>query len=279
MRIISSLAGSAVALLLAATSAHAATTAYPAWQSTIKYTKTSTGASGYGNLARVTSTVLYDPSTDTYTIRDTGSLTTKSSFAPANIDAGSSNATFTVYKKVNGSTTETFRLLNSGATTQGVTLTYVQYGQWRRATTGSTGTSVNDTYVVFGSKSPASAVTSGTGHYATALDGTFVNKNGAYAVSGTGTFDADFLHRMISYSSTATGTPEAGGSAINFGTMTGTGSISTYSATFRGTGTANGNGYTMDVNGNFYGPNADEIGGVFNIRGNGGNGTGVIVGN
>ena len=35
----------------------------------------------------------------------------------------------------------------------------------------------------------------------------------------------------------------------------------------------------MDVAGNFYGPAAQEIGGTFRIRGNNGNGTGVIAGN
>ncbi len=95
------------------------------------------------------------------------------------------------------------------------------YGQWRRTSTSGTTTSVNDTYVVFGSKSPSSAVTSGTGHYSTVLDGTFVNKNGAYAVNGTGTFDANFGSGTIAYSTTARRTPETGGTAILFGTMTG----------------------------------------------------------
>jgi hypothetical protein len=35
----------------------------------------------------------------------------------------------------------------------------------------------------------------------------------------------------------------------------------------------------MDVNGNFYGPAAEEMGGVFVLRGNKGNGVGAIVGN
>jgi hypothetical protein len=61
--------------------------------------------------------------------------------------------------------------------------------------------------------------------------------------------------------------------------MTGSGSIAVKSSGFAGSGVTNGSGYAMDVNGNFYGPAADEIGGVFHIKGNGGNGTGAIVGN
>jgi hypothetical protein len=269
----------ASAALLLATSAQAATT-YPAIQSTIKYSKSSTAVSGFGNFTRATSSVVYDAATDTYTLRDTGSLTTTSSFGPADIDGSASNSTFTVYRRSSAGFTETFRLLNQGAGNPLIVLTYVDYGQWRRATlvTGGT-TNINDTYVVFGTKSPSSAVTSGSASYSTILDGTFVNSTGNYSVSGTGTFNANFGAGTISYSSVATGTPETIGVAINFGTLTGTGSIASSGARFSGTGSYNGSGYAMDVNGNFYGPAADEIGGVFRLRGNGGNGTGAIVGN
>ncbi len=269
----------AAAALLLATSAQAVTT-YPGIQSTIKYSKSSTAVSGFGNFTRATSSVVYDPATDTYTVRDTGSLTTTSSFAPADIDGAASDATFTVYRRSTSGFTETFRLLNQGAGNPLIVLTYVDYGQWRRATlvTGGT-TNINDTYVVFGTRSPSSAVTSGNASYSTILDGTFVNKTGNYAVSGTGTFNANFGAGTLDYSSTATGTPETFGVAINFGTLTGSGLIASSSARFSGTGVYNGSGYAMDVNGNFYGPAATEIGGVFRLRGNGGNGTGAIVGN
>ena len=275
MRIINSVAATSVALFLAAAPAEAATTKIPAMQSTIQYSKTSTAASGFGNYTRATSQVVYDSATDTYTVRDTGSLTTTSTFAPANIT--STTANYTTYTKTSGSTTETLRLLNSGAPL--ISLTYVDYGRWRRATTASGTTSVNDTYVVFGTKSPTSAVTSGTATYSTIVDGTFVNKTGSYAVSGTGTFGADFTAGTITYSTTASAMPETSGTAFSFGTMTGTGSIATASSSFKGTGAVNGSGYAMDVAGNFYGPAADEIGGLFRIKGNGGNGTGVIAGN
>jgi hypothetical protein len=267
------------AALLLAASANAATT-YTGWQSTIKYSKTATAASSFKNGSRITTQVIYDAATDTYTLRDTGSTTLKSSFAPADIDAGASDATFTVYEKVSGSTTETFRLLNQSPTNPLIVLSYVDYGQWRRATTTSGTTSINDTYVVFGTKTArADMPHSGNATYNTVLDGTFVNKTGNYAISGTGTIDADFATGAISYSSTANATPETIGTAFAFGTMTGTGSIAFNSSSFKGRGTTNGSGYSMDVNGGFYGPGAAEVGGVFTLKGNGGNGTGAIVGN
>lgn len=268
-----------LAALLFTSAAVAAPTKYSALQSTIKYSSsTPTSATGFKNFARATSTVTYNSATDTYTIRDTGSLSIVSSFAPADIDAGASDANFTVYDKSSGSTVETFRLLNPGAPL--IALTYVDYGQWRRSTTASGTTTTNDTYLVFGSKTPKSAIPhSGSANYTTILDGTWIDKTGAYAVSGTGTFSADFLNGSIGYSTTATGLRESDSVALAFGTMTGTGSIAYKSATFNGNGTTNGSGYKMDLMGGFYGPSYEEIGGIARITGNGGNGEGAIVGN
>lgn len=272
----------ATAALFVATAAQAAPTTYPGWQVTQKYTTRATAGPcnfntaitcGYSNYARATSSVVYDPATDTYTVRDTGSTAIKSSFGPANIS--SSDPTYVTYSKNSGA--ETFRILNSAGVNPLIDLTYVNYGKWRRTTTSGALTNVNDTYLVWGTRTPAAAVASGTGSYSTVLDGTFVNKDGVYDVSGTGTFDANFGTGMISYSSTATGAPESSGSAINFGTMTGAGHVS--KGNFAGTGAVNGSGYSMDVNGAVYGPAHEEIGGVFVLRGNRGNGVGAIVGN
>lgn len=269
-------AAAAMAALLFSVSAQA--TNIPANQATIRYSKTATAASGFGNFTRATSKVVYDPVADTYTLRDTGNVALTSTFGPA--DVTSSNTSFVTYTKTSGSTTETFRLLNNNASNPLIVLTYVDYGQWRRATTASGTTSVNDTYVVFGTKT-ASTPTSGTGNYTTVLDGTWVDKTGSYAVSGTGTFTAYFGTGQIAYSSTASATPETIGTAFSFGTMTGSGSINYRGAAFTGTGSYNGSGFSMDVSGNFYGPAAQEIGGVFHLRSNliKGGGAGAIVGN
>jgi len=265
----------AAAVLVLATSASAAPTNQPAWQSTIKYSTTSTGASGFGNYARATSKVVYDPVGGTYVVRDTGSLTTTATFGPANLISSAGN--FSTY----GTPTNSFRRLNQSPSNTLIALTYVDYGQWRRTSTVGGTTSVNDTYLVWGSRTPnASIPRSGGATYTTAVDGTFVNKDGAYAVAGSGTFSASFATNggTITYSQTATGTKEAGSGTIAFGTMTGAGSISFRSGIFNGTGVTDAEGYKMDLTGNFYGPAAQEIGGLFRITGNGGNGQGAIVG-
>lgn len=272
----------ASAALFIATAAQAAPTTYPGWQVTQKYTTRATAGPcnfntaitcGYSNYARATSSVIYDPATDTYTVRDTGSTAIKSSFGPANI--ASSDPTYTTYSKNSGK--ETFRILTATGVNPLIELSYANYGKWRRTSTSGALTNVNDTYLVWGSKTPAAAVASGTGSYSTVLDGTFVNKDGVFSVSGTGTFDADFGAGTILYSSTATGTPEVSGAAISFGTMTGSGHVAR--GNFAGTGATNGSGYAMDVNGTFFGPAHEEVGGVFVLRGNRGTGVGAMVGN
>ncbi len=268
----------AVAALFAGTSALAAPANVSALQGTITYKNSSSGPSYFSPFARVTSKVVYDSATGTYTLRDTGNPALTSTFGPANITG--SDAAFTYYSKSSGSNVETFRLLNLGAGNPSIALTYVQYGQWRRSSTSGGVTSTNDTYVVFGTKTPASALPhTGSAVYSTVLDGTYVNRNGVYEVDGAGSLTANFGAGTIGYSATLTGTREGGGTNIAFGTLTGAGTISFGSSGFKGTGTTNGSGYKLDVNGNFYGPTAQEIGGIFRLTGNGGNGTGAIVGN
>jgi hypothetical protein len=264
---------SAAAAVLVSASADAAPVNLPAWQSTIKYSTTSTGASGYGNYARATSKVVYDSAAGTYVVRDTGSLTTTATFGPSNLVSSSGN--FSTY----GTATNSFRRLNQSPSNTLIALTYVDYGQWRRTSTASGTTSVNDTYLVWGSRTPSANIPrTGSASYSTIVDGTFVNKDGAYAVNGSGSLTATFDTASIAYSATATGTKEIGPGSIAFGTMTGTGSISFAAGMFRGTGTADTQGYKMDVVGNFYGPAAQEIGGLFRITGNSGQGQGAIVG-
>ncbi len=262
----------AAAGLALAASAEAAPFNLPAWQSTVKYSTTSTGASGFRNYARATSKVVYDAAAGTYVIRDTGSLSTTETFGPSNQTA--TNATFTTY----GTATDSFRRLNLSGANPLIVLSYVDYGQWRRTSTANGTTNVNDTYLVWGSRTPTANIPTGSAIYNTVVDGTFVNKDGAYAVGGSGTLTANFGAASLTYSTTATGTKEVGIGSINFGTMTGTGSITARNAGFTGVGTADAEGYAMGLTGNFYGPAAQEVGGLFRITGNNGQGQGAIVG-
>lgn len=254
----------AVAALLTGVSAQAAPTNLSGQQSTITYSTKSGVTSGFGNYARATSAVVYDPATDTYTVRDTGSLTTTSTFGPSDISSTSGN--FTIYSKNGG--TETFRLLNKSA----VGLTYVDYGEWKRSSTTSGTTSVNDTYLVFGNKTPRAAVPrTGSASYTTMYDGNLVDKNGEHALGGTGSMTANWGTGSLNYTATITGAPAG---TLNFA---GNGSINFRSAGF--TTTTTSGGYSFAQYGNFYGPAANEVGGLFRLWNRTSAGQGAFVGN
>jgi hypothetical protein len=254
----------AAAALLIGVSAQAAVVNLPGQQSTIRYSTTSGVTSGFRNYARATSKVVYDSGTDTYTVRDTGSLAITSSFGPG--DISSSTPMFTTYSKNSGA--ETFRLLNQSA----LSLTYVDYGEWKRTSTASGTTTTNDTYVVFGTKTPrASMPHSGGALYSTIYDGNFVDKDGEHALDGTGSMSADFLNGTLNYSAAINGAP---GGALAF---SGSGSINYNSSGF--TTTDSSSGYTLSQYGNFYGPGLEEVGGLFRLNSSTGNGQGAFVGN
>jgi hypothetical protein len=252
----------AAAALVISGSAHAATN-LPGQQSTIRYSTTGGVTSGFRNYARATSTIIYDSGTDTYTIRDTGSLAITSSFGPG--DISSSDPNFTYYSKNSGA--ETFRLFNQSA----ISLTYVDYGEWKRTSTANGTTSTNDTYLVWGSKTPRNTPLSGTGSYTTLYDGNFVDKNGEHALGGNGTMTATWGSSTLDYTATINGAP--GGSLA----FAGSGSINFRSMGFSTSNTTSG--YTLTQNGNFYGPNAEEVGGLFRLTSSTGNGQGAFVGN
>lgn len=231
-----------------------------AQQSTIKYSTTSGVSNYFSNYARATSTVVYDPVANTYTIRDTGSPTTKSTFGPT----GTTSGNFTIYTK---SPTETFRVLNKGA----VALTYVDFGEWRRSSTVGATTNSNDTYLVWGSKTPKGALT-GSASYTTLYDGSFIDKNGAHALDGTGGIMANFGSGTLSYTATINGVPVVGPLAF-----AGNGVISSWTQSFTTNNTTSG--YTLSQYGDFYGPHGEEVGGLFHLSGGTkGNGQGAFAG-
>jgi len=253
--------------------------AFPAWQATTNYElKTGGGAQFYSNHARANSTVRYDAATGAYIVRETGDATKTYSLSAANKVGAESNATYTVYRTISGGTTNTFRLYNPVA----LTLTYASYGTWRQSTPGigyQGATKVYDTYFVYGIKTAGADVPrSGTGNYSAVLDGTFVNKNGPYALSGNGAFTANWVAGTISYSATPVGTPTSG-PVINFGTVGGNGTINFSNASFSGRNDRTINAtYGMDLSGYFFGPAAAEIGAAFKLSGGGGTGSGVMIG-
>lgn len=256
---------------------------FQAVQSTVKQQYATSGPNankptGFGNQARATSTVRYDAATNSYIVRDTGDVSATSSFGPANKVVGESDATYTVYRKTAGGSTETFTMLNAGAGNPAIQLSYATFAHWRKVTPGSGTAAQSDTYLVYGFKTDkASMPTTGTGSYTTLLDGTYSDKDRSYDIDGTGSVTANFGTGGLTFGATMTGTPTSG-PALAFGTINGSGTIKSTASSFSASG-ANAT-YTMDMSGYFYGPSADEIGGVFSLKGpkGTGSGNGAMVG-
>jgi hypothetical protein len=257
---------------------------FQAIQSTVKQQFAPSGPNAnkptyYSNQARATSTVRYDAATKSYIVRDTGNANATSSFGPANKVAAESNATFTVYRKSGGGSTETFKMLNAGAANPAIKLSYATFAEWRKDTPGGGiggATARSDTYLVYGFKTAKDSMPiTGTASYATYLDGTYSDKNRSYDIDGTGSVSANFGTGGLSFSATATGTAPSA-PALVFGTISGTGSIKSTGSSFTAAGS--NTTYRIDMSGYFYGPGADEIGANFSLTGPGGNGNGAMVG-
>lgn len=215
--------------------------------------------------------VRYDARSETYTLND-GS--TDYTFAKEEIVASKTTSAYTFYR--DSATGSTLKLLNQSASNPVIALTYVTYGNWTIKPTAPILT--NQNYVVFGSKTPAASMPrSGSATYGAIIDGLYHNSSGNYVLSGKASFTANFASNVIGVSVTPVG-KSASGSVIQFGTMTGSGYIDSATASFTAQTAYFGN-TRFASQGNFYGPKASEIGGVFTLTSkDGGAGAGAFVG-
>jgi hypothetical protein len=208
-------------------------------------------------------TISYNATSQTYTLYDyDGGPGT--SYSPSKIVASQSSAAYTFYR--DPSTGSTLKLLNDSASNPVIALNYVTYGKWivpQRAPIHFA-----DNYVVFGQISPASAVPrTGSASYKAILDGTYQQGASTYHLSGNAAFAANFGTGIMGLSVTPVGTT-ASGTRLTFGTLTGSGFITTDSSSFGATSrtrAADGTKTLFSATGNFYGPAAQEIGGVFTL--------------
>jgi len=211
-------------------------------------------------------TVHYDAASGTYVFNDGQQ---NIGFSRTEYVAAKSSAAYTYYRDT--ATGATLKLLNQGAANPVIALTYVTYGKWTPVPQSPI--VLNDNYVVFGAITPASAVPrSGSASYNFILDGTWQlagSPSGkTYSLAGSGRLTADFTNAMMGLSVTPVATNLGTGSKIQFGTLTGAGFIdassSSWNATSR-TRAADGTKTLFSANGNFFGPQAQEIGGAFTL--------------
>ena len=225
-------------------------------------------AYGHNNVAAnvYSTTVHYDAVSGTYVVNDGQQ---NISFSRSEYVAAKSSTAYTAYRDT--ATGATLKLLNQSATNPVIALTYVTYGKW--SPVPHSPVVLNDNYVVFGAVTPSSAVPrTGTANYRFIVDGTWQQAGSpsgkTYALSGNGTLTANFASATTGLSITPTATNTSNGSRIQFGTLTGGGfidaSTSSWNATSR-TRAADGTKTLFSAVGNFFGPQAQEIGGAFTL--------------
>jgi hypothetical protein len=227
-------------------------------------------------------TVAYDVTANSYTITTQGRSQT---FAPANMTSAANG--IAIFAITNGSTAD--RLTLESASVTGYSSSYPQYsglGYWQRTTTGTGSSSdVSVDFFTYGLNSTASQVPrTGQSAFGTSVYG-LVTLPGSEArfFQGTGRMDVDFLDGLFNTVATAGETGIQSQTNYGSGTViTGSGTLSSSANALSGTITYGGlnSKSTGTVNGQFYGPAAQELGAAFTTSGNDGSSTsGVIWGN
>ncbi|WP_310533284.1 hypothetical protein [Novosphingobium sp.] len=222
------------------------------------------GANVTTSIPAVTMTVSYSAANQSYTVSD-GSLS--QTFLPSQIDPTQSNSVITTYKVTSGTTTDFLTLTKTG-TAAGQTR-YVASGFWQRQVNGASTIDGRFYAFTYGVSTPGTAMPrTGTASFDVKLLGAESFSTTIYSLNGTGSVVADFLsggiHGRGSYSRTdsQTGVPAGSGLAWQAAAL-----LSSTNDSFTGSLKLDGVG-EGSLKGNFYGPAADEIGGVFAINPN-----------
>ena len=204
-----------------------------------------------------TGTIRYDAQAKSYTLTISGRSL---SFLASDIDLAASSATLTVYKRVDGATTDTLTLTKAGNSGR-FTYKYVGGAFWQRTTQGADSVVGSFDAFAYGVKTPDSAVPrSGRAEYSVDLIGTETNGQTVLGVTGQGTMQVDFGSGSILTAGTVTG-GLTGGSFSSEAKLSSTGN--SFTGTFRYYDFGD---YQGTLNGAFYGPQAQEVGAAYSAK-------------
>jgi hypothetical protein len=225
--------------------------------------------------------IVYDATSQTYTLTSGGRT---QSFAPGDLDAASSTGTFRVFKKVNGTTTDTLSLTRPG--TAGSQYRYVGGAFWQRTVDGTATISGDFDAVAYGVETLDSAIVrTGGANYATTLNGVVARPDALYSMVGEATLTLNFLTGSLSGRSLVNGVRETRVDTLTpgrssewgfTGTLSGTTNAITGTTTL---GVASSDPLTGSASGRLYGPASDELGIAFQASGaDGSRAVGTILG-
>jgi hypothetical protein len=207
--------------------------------------------------AAATATFRYDAAAQTYSLSSpSGSIT----FAKSEIDASQSSAAATVYAKRNGSTTD-FLTVTKAGTSGALTYRYVGSAFWEHSVVGTSSGSGTVDALVYGAPTIDAAVPrTGSAIYALDVLGVRTTGAGTEPLVGSGTAAVEFASGQLVLTGTIVKIPGQPFTDDFHGSGTLSSSANAISGTLQLGGIPD---QTGTFNGQFYGPNADEIGLAF----------------
>jgi hypothetical protein len=226
-----------------------------------------------GTAAQTLATIIYDATSDAYTLTTNGGLIT---FGPGDVDATQSTGTATVYTRTSGSTTDTLTLTKPG-TSGRVTYRYVGSAFWQQTVTGPSSVSGAIDAIVYGAATPVAAMPiSGTASYPIDLIGVETGFNFVSPLAGTGFAVVDFAQNIVSITGTFPQVVQPSRSTV----FTSVARIASGTNAFSGSfGFEDFGTFQGTLVGQFFGPAAAEIGASFAANyANGRTATGTIMG-
>lgn len=207
--------------------------------------------------------VRYTASDDSYTVTDTSGNSSTFNFTNL-VTNPAPPAGVVQYRKTTGTTVEQFSL--SVPSVNGVPLSYTVLGSWLRADTTTT---IGTAKLGFGGAPTQSSDVPRTGNanYSTGIGGALTQNGTTFSLNAnsTATFSANFAANSVTTSMTLAGLPPvlAGSSVAQFGTYTGSGTISGNGIS----GTLSGGSMSGAFSGSFFGPQAAEFGAGWYLNG------------
>lgn len=228
------------------------------------------GTSGTSTAAQSSLAVSYDASASSYTISLPGRSQT---FRPSDRDPAASSSSADVFVRTSGTTTDSLTLLKPSTAGGPLAYRYVGAGFWQRTINGSANITGTFDAFTYGVKTPDAAVPrTGAASYRVDLIGVAAYDFEVRSVAGTGMMQVDFANGLINIQGTANELDTTTGMVRDpykmfysqFALASG---ANRFSGPFRYySNTSRPNPFDGTIDGRFYGPAAEEVGGAFSVR-------------
>jgi len=222
--------------------------------------------------------ITYDRATDSYSITDG---IRSQSFLPSSLSSSqvaSQDVTGSkLFKNFAGGGSDYLGIFKAPATVYGITLSYSNYGYWQQNSAAANGTSIKVSYFTFGSPTPLSDMPrTGSATYKAAGSGNLIDDAHIYVVENTANMTADFAAGNVNLTIISSGKDLLQGFITGVPPFNLSTSIS--SNGFEGPLSAGQVGWAGTIKGQFYGPQAAEVGIVYSATSPTATMTGALVG-